>query len=83
LVGHQRGKLYNRVLVVDQADCFYFQIAGVVYEQKISLSGTYAMAQLPLDSFDCPLMRVSLFNSILVEPVLYWTQSDGDKSIVS
>ena len=41
---------------------------------------TYSMAQQPPKSFDCPLMRVSLYNSILVSTT---GRVIGDKSIVS
>ena len=35
------------------------------------------MAEQPLKSFNLPLMRVSLFNSILVTLILYQEQSEG------
>ena len=37
--------------------------AGIIYSYVEYI--TYSMAQKPLKNFDCPLMRVSLSNSIL------------------
>ena len=37
---------------------------------------TYSMAQQPLNNFDRPLMKVSLFNSTLVTLISYYRQSD-------
>ena len=44
---------------------------------------TYSIAQQPLKSFDRPLMRVSLSNSILVTLVSTGGRVMGDKSIAS
>ena len=55
----------------------------ILLRRTMEIVFTYTMAQQPLKSFDCPLMRVSLSDSILVHLFSTRGRVMGDKSIAS
>ena len=65
------GKLMGNTTYSDGTRALDITMVNMSLFSKAKSNLTYCMAQQPLKSFDCPLMRVSSSNSVLVTLIFY------------